>query len=188
MDQQELNSLIKQLKEVDNSCLKAIYESCAEHCIRKLTLETNISQEEAEDTFIDAIMNFREKLIGDKIDHLISEKAYIYKTCYNMYLVRLEQTKRWNRKLSDIEMLYYGAQGKDDSEFDQNMLDATKSAWNRLSEKCKDIISYFYVDKISMTEIAELMGLNNADVAKTTKSRCFKKFTSFAHETLKESV
>lgn len=185
MDQQELKRLINQLKRGDNSALKGIYQSCADYCIQKLMRETNISLQEAEDAFIDAIMNFREKLITDKIDHLISEKAYIYKTCFNMYLVRVEQEKRWKKKLNDIELLYYSSDYNIDSGFDEDKLEATKSAWVQLSEKCKDIISYFYIDKRSMTEIAELMELNSADVAKTTKSRCFKKFTTLANDKLK---
>ncbi|MEM1405320.1 MAG: hypothetical protein AAGG59_00990 [Bacteroidota bacterium] len=185
MDPKELLLLKEKLKSGDNSVLKTIYQSCADYCVQKLIRETNVSVDEAEDIFIDAIMNFREKLISNRIDHLISEKAYIYKTCFNMYLVRIEQEKRWKKKLNDIEFLYYSSDYNTDSEFNENMLRATKGAWLELSEKCKDIISYFYVDKLSMTEIAELMKLNSADVAKTTKSRCLKKFTTLAQDKLK---
>ena len=169
----------------DNSVLEVIYQSCADYCIQKLLRKTYISSEEAEDIFIDAVMNFREKLISDKIVHLISEKAYIYKTCFNMYLVRTEQEKRWKRKLNDIEFLYYSSDYHTNSSFNEQMLEATKSAWSQMSEKCKDIISYFYIDKRSMTEIAEIMEFNSADVAKTTKSRCFKKFRDIANAKLK---
>lgn len=148
--------------------------------------ETSASLTEAEDIFIEAVMNFREKLLGDKIDTLVSERAYIYKTCYNMYLVQIEKEKRWSKKANDIEFIYYSSDYQTESGFDQNLLDATKSAWNQLSEKCKDIISHFYVDKIRMDEIAKLMGLNSADVAKSTKARCYKKFKELAFENLKK--
>ena len=119
----------------NNAALKGLYESCADYCTQKLTMETSATLEEAEDIFIEAVMNFREKLLSDKIDHLVSERAYIYKTCYNMYLVQIEKQKRWNRKINDIEFLYYSSDYQTESGFDPNMLEATKIAWNQLSEK-----------------------------------------------------
>lgn len=173
VNQIELDLLRAEILRGNNSGLSKIFESCAEYCIRGLMKKTNVTKEDAEDIFIESVMNFREKLIDNKLSYLTSIKAYIFRTCYNMYLAKIETEKRWQRKISDIERYYYSS---NKGSFDEERMNATKHAWSQLSEKCKDIISYFYIDKLSMTEIAELLNLGNADVAKASKSRCYKKF------------
>ncbi|MEQ8476071.1 MAG: sigma-70 family RNA polymerase sigma factor [Fulvivirga sp.] len=176
VNQDELNHLRAEMLGGNNSGLSKIFESCAEYCIRGLMKKTNITKEDAEDILIESVMNFREKLIDKRLSYITNIKAYIFKTCYNMYLARIETEKRWRRKMSDIERFYYDTDMSDKGDFDHERMNATKHAWSQLSEKCRDIISYFYIDKLSMTEIAELLNLGNADVAKTSKSRCYKKF------------
>ena len=43
---------------------------------------------------------------------------------------------------------------------------------NSLNESCQQILTLYYFEKMSMGEIAELMGLSNADTAKTKKYKC----------------
>ena len=51
---------------------------------------------------------------------------------------------------------------------------------------CKSILERFYWDKMSMSEIATLTGLKNADTAKSTKNRCMEKFKSIAKAMLED--
>lgn len=43
------------------------------------------------------------------------------------------------------------------------------------NDTCRKILFGFYWQRHSMEALAELIGLNNADVAKSTKVRCFTK-------------
>jgi DNA-directed RNA polymerase specialized sigma24 family protein len=48
-----------------------------------------------------------------------------------------------------------------------------------LSEKCRKVITMSIAEGQSMAEIAEQLGMASADVAKTTKSRCYKRLIEF---------
>lgn len=50
--------------------------------------------------------------------------------------------------------------------------------------KCKKIIFAYYYDGLSMDAIAKGMDMKNADVAKTTKSRCLRKMKKILNELL----
>lgn len=129
-------------------------------------------------------MNLREKLISGKETMILNVRAYLYQTCYNTFLVRLRQESRAQRKLSDLEMFYYDSiYTVEDQSFDKELLKSTMQAWGLLSDRCRDILYFFYVDKLSMKEITGLMGLANANVTKTTKARCYKKWAEFTGQT-----
>ena len=49
-----------------------------------------------------------------------------------------------------------------------------------LPEDCKTILKKFYWDHMPMYEIASIIGLRNANTAKTTKNRCMNKFKEIA--------
>ncbi len=126
----------------------------------------------------------REKLLSGKEDMILNVRAYLYRTCYNSLLARLRQEERTRRKLRDIERFYYDSVYVSENEqFDRVLLERTMEAWQQLSERCRDILYFFYVDKLRMQDITGLMGFANSNVAKTTKARCYKKWTAYAAET-----
>lgn len=139
-------------------------------------------KEDAEDLFIEAVMIFREKVLSGKIQKLTSTRNYLYSTCKNMYLAKLKVERAKEKKMSDLEMFFYSSPFVTEADnWESDLSQAVKSAFDGLSEKCKDIISYFYINRLRMDAIADLMGLANADVAKTTKARCFKTMFTSAH-------
>lgn len=146
------------------------------------------SKENAEDIFVDSVMNFREKLVEGKIEMVLNIRAYLYKTCYNMFLVRLRQKQKKENLSDELEKFYYDSdyQSEDTEDFTEKLNEITMQAWGFLTERCKDILSYFYVDRLRMKEIANLMGLSSSDVAKATKSRCYKAMVEKALELKRE--
>ena len=187
----DLRQIEASLKADDNKALHFIYTEYGKYCVNRLVSLKSCSIEEAEDLFIEGVMIFREKILRGEIQHLTNTRFYIYKICENRYLAKLKLEKSKKNKLSEIEHFYYLSDYlKSDDDWDQNLLKATMHAWSGMKERCKDIIHYFYIDQLRMTEIAILMDLANADVAKSTKARCFKHLVTTAHkyyEKLKES-
>ena len=143
--------------------------------------QRSCGKEEAEDLFIEAVLILREKVMEGKIEQLTNTKYYLYKTCENIYLARLKSDKRKRQKLDDLKYFYYQSSlVEGEEEWDARLQKAAKQAWQELTEKCRDILNYFYVDSLRMTEIMELMDFASADVAKTTKARCYKKLMVMA--------
>lgn len=173
----------------DNIAFRYIYTNCSQYCIESLQKYRNCTPEEAQDYFIDAVLIFKEKVENGKVTYLSSLQTFLYKICENNYLARLKANKSKNKKLSDLEFYYYSSDhvADEDTDFMELLSNAAKAAWESLGEKCKDIISYFYIDKLRMEQIARLMGFSSANVAKTTKSRCYKQLVSKAKEVVSES-
>lgn len=179
----DLKQIEASLKADDNKALHFIYTEYGKYCIDQLVSVKSCSVEEAEDLFIEAVMIFREKILNGEIQYLNNTRFYIYKICENRYLAKLKLERSRHSKLSEIVHFYYSSDYlKSDEEWDQNLLRATLDAWDGMNERCKDIIHYFYIDRRRMTEVATLMGLANADVAKSTKARCFKYLVTTAHK------
>ncbi|WP_462251215.1 RNA polymerase sigma factor [Ekhidna sp.] len=178
----EWGSIINDLRKGHNEVLRIFFEEYSQYCMRRLTRENQCTQEDAQDIFVEAIMSLREKLLEGKLDRVMNVKSYLYKSCYHMLMERIRKKKREDSQLDDIVKFYYESQYHESVNFDPALMKITLSAWDYLTEKCKDILHFFYVDKLRMGEISELMGLASADVAKTTKSRCYKALLEKAME------
>jgi RNA polymerase sigma factor (sigma-70 family) len=178
MDQSEFERLVKELKAGQNSRLKYIFQENAKFCISTLIFQYKCSREDAEDIYSDSILNFREKVIQDKISVLTDLRSYLYATCKNMLLVRFKKAQRITEAATVL------SQAADDFEYsdDENELTyfeeifkITEKAMTSLPEKCQALLKAFYFDRISLEEIAEKYNMANANVAKVSKSRCFQK-------------
>lgn len=138
--------------------------------------KTRCSEADAEDLFMDSVLNFREKIITGRIENLTNIKAYLFSTCYRMWITKYKKEKSQRLKYDDIwDELYDN--NKVISRRDVN-IKLSFEALNSLGDKCRQVLTYFYIENKSMKEIAEILGFANKDVAKTTKSRCFKNLLS----------
>ncbi len=182
MSDQEFKSLVEQLKNGDNRCLKFIFEDHSEFCIKNLLRNSSCTLEEAEDIFMDAVINFREKAIAGKINYMTNIRNYIYTTCLNMQRVNYQTQKRISAKQEEVLMYFqtpetFDAESDDDlHNYEETMIEISMKAFQQLDQRCQQILKNFYVKGVKMAEIAQNLGLANANVAKTVKSRCYKKW------------
>ena len=160
----------------NNKALTYIYVEYGDYCTKKLTQRHKCSMNEAEGFFIEAVIVLREKVLSGNISKLTNTRNYLYKISENIFLTQLKKERRKENRLPDLVEYYYSDNHLDQKHNieNENLRQATEYAWQQLNEKCKDVIYYFYVDKLRMSHIAELMGFASADVAKTTKARCYK--------------
>ena len=73
-----------------------------------------------------------------------------------------------------------GPDGISVSEKQQSQDEFLDRVFDSIPDDCKIILKKFYWDHAPMDEIACMMGLKNADTAKTKKNRCMNKFTEIA--------
>lgn len=186
--------LRNELREGNTACLKEVFEKHGDYCIQNLIRKTGCSPQMAEDIFIDAIINFRDKLLADKISYLTSIRAYVYSTCINMYKASQYQKGRFENKKQDIESSLYEAEDQDylsvtiAKEEQEELMRLSQDSFNALDDRCRSILRFFYVDNYDMKEIARRMEFANKDVAKTIKSRCFKKWSKLVESFTEKKV
>lgn len=190
MNEKRISKLITELKEGNTECLREIFEKHGDYCVQNLIKKKGCPPEQAEDIFLDAILNFRDKILAGKVKFLTSMRSYIYATCVNMYLADRYQQGRFERKTTDIRSALYNHDDTDyltttiAHEHHSELMRISTVSFDALDEKCKTVLRLFYVYEFSMAEIAEKMQMASKDVAKTTKSRCFKKWSKLveAHQ------
>ena len=178
-----IEDLIKSLKSGDASPLQYVFEECGHYCISTLRNKTNCSPQDAEDYFVDAVMIFRDNILKGSLKELSNLKSYLYGICLNIQ----RQNSRANKKLvhapdQSVEALFFQEIMEDpmtdgiEEEFSEELLQTCMETLELLTANCKAILEEFYVFGSSMTEIAKKLNLSNANVAKTTKLRCYKKW------------
>lgn len=71
--------------------------------------------------------------------------------------------------------IQYEAEHAEDDEKQLEMEDFVDRAVSEMPPPCNEILRYFYWNKLSGNEIAEIMNYSNADSVKTQKNKCMNK-------------
>lgn len=185
MSSQELEVLRKSLIARNSDGLKRLYTECKADCINILFSKKYCDKETAEEVYTDAILILRKNLISLKISELSNPVNYLVSVCVN--LVRAQNRKEVNKskKINEVRLLFYdnGHQPVKEEDNKSELIQKCKAALLKLSERCQQIITAYYVHGLRMKEIAEELELSSSDVAKTLKSRCYKKWRDIIKET-----
>lgn len=179
-----LKELIESFKQGKSEAITFIFEEFGPYCVENLQVRTHCSLEDAKEVFIEAILNFREKVLADKVT--IGTEAnlrnYLYTTCVNMQLSeKRKQYRLINHKESIKYHFYETIEGEPfdldySDEPEQDLIDICYETLNKLGNNCQKLLRYFYIKKLTITQIKDKMGYLNTNVAKTNKSRCMKKW------------
>jgi RNA polymerase sigma factor (sigma-70 family) len=130
----------------------------------KLVLKNSGSEDEAKDIFQDALVVFWEKVNADKLVLTSKISTYLYSVCLNLWRKELDRKGRQSGEMADVPDFIDPDR--------QERIDVINRCINSLGESCRQILKYYYFDKLSMSDIAEKMGFANADTAKTKKYKC----------------
>jgi DNA-directed RNA polymerase specialized sigma24 family protein len=135
------------------------------------------------DIFIDSILDFRKNVLAGKVVYQ-NIPAYLQRICWYKWLETNRKLQRHQQSRDMIASQLYsksetpeGLQSTE-SQF-EDQLAQIRTGMQALSEKCRKVITMSIAEGQSMAEIAEQLGMASADVAKTTKSRCYKRLIEF---------
>jgi RNA polymerase sigma factor (sigma-70 family) len=169
-----------ELLKGNNKSLGDIYLKCKPYCKNYLRKKYSISDEEFSDFYTDAALVLRQNIINGKVKSFDSINSYLLTICLNLKKKQFSEISRAQKKSEEIRLLYYDNEDKEIEKgvFKQNAKKA-QDALKRLSEKCQQILTAFYVHDLSMNEIADELEFSSSDVAKTSKMRCHKKWVEY---------
>lgn len=135
-----------------------------------LVLRGGGTETEAEDVYQEALIAFWQKASSGNLVLTSKISTYIYSICQNQWRKELDRKSR----LSNVE--------KDGEEYQQHEesqnLKIVMDCIEELGDPCKSILTYYYFDGLSMTDIAGKLGFANTDTAKTKKYKCKKRLDS----------
>jgi len=181
MNQNELNILKFEIQQGNNDYLETIFEEYGPYCISNIMRKFSCSREDAEDLMVDSIINFRDKLLAGKVTYLSSVRNYLYTTCVNMKKDRDYYTRKQKEQEHEVILYLYSEDEKTKS-YQEELLQISLQAFRQLSDSCQKILKHFYIDKFSMEQIAAELRFSNANSAKVTKARCYKKWLEIVNK------
>lgn len=178
---------LEQLREEfimgNNQSFRKIFEDHGMYCIDNMKKRTGCSDDDARDVFMDSIIVFREKVISGDISYLTNIRNYLYTVCVNTIMESKRQKLRKIGKNDDVKDFLYDDLTNDpfmedlqDIIEDHTLIQICFDTLEKLDPKCKCILTMFYVNELSIAEITEKLNFANKNVAKSSKSRCFKKW------------
>jgi RNA polymerase sigma factor (sigma-70 family) len=167
-------AIIDGLKKRDSLIIRYVYKEY--YPTIKFLITTNSGTEtDAEDVFQDALVVLYRKISRENLVLTSSFKTFLYSICRNLWLQRLDRRVFSNEfldmeDLSDMQEMSYSEQPEEEHEkyrlFQQHFF--------RLSEDCQKVLKLF-MNKVSLREIADIMGFKTEKYAKTRKFMCKEK-------------
>ena len=188
MTKEDFNDLVLRLKSDDNSALSYLHPY-QDGCIRMLVIKSGsrCSQEQAYDFFVDSVLDFRKNVLHDKVKFQ-NIQAYLRRMCWNKWLALVRTEERQHRKESILTSQLYSHDPDTNESMEElytSRLNNLEEAMQQLSEQCRHVLYLAIAEEISMSEIAKQLKMASADVAKTTKSRCYRKLIEIIRKSQK---
>jgi len=175
MNDQEI---LARLKQGDENTLDLLYKAHYRMMI-KLIIKNNGTEEEAKDIYQESLIVLWQKAQDDNFILTSKISTYLYSICLNLWRKELERKKRFTYDVQEGSHVM-------DMDRDERIKIINKCI-QKLGETCRDVLTYYYFDRLSMVEIAEKMGFANADTSKTKKYKCKKELDQLVKSLYKES-
>jgi RNA polymerase sigma factor (sigma-70 family) len=165
-------SVLAGIRDSDDKVLEFLYK---EHypMIKNLVMTNSGRDEDAKDILQEGIIALYEKVKNRDFILTCEVKTFIYSVCRNLWLKSLR--KNCNTvKFEEVHNEIIETEVINEEEMSQKQR-ILADLINKIGENCKEILTLFYYEKLSMEDIALKLGYTNADNAKTQKYKCFKK-------------
>lgn len=140
---------------------------------RHLIVNNSGTDQDAQDIFQDALVIVYKRIVSNELTLNSSFKTFLYSICRNIWLQRLGKRKERIQDIVDFESII---------EIPEPTVEEINSVENKkhklfqthflnLSEDCQKVLQLF-LRKISLREIASIMGYKTEKYAKTRKYNC----------------
>lgn len=159
------DEVITRIKQGDESALDYLYQKNYKMMVNMI-IKNSGSQEEAEDIYQEALILFWRKITSGNLVLTSKISTYLYSVCQNLWRKELERKSRLsNEEKEEIETNDYDA---------REQIKIIHQSIGELGEVCRQILTLYYFDGLSMDIIAQRLGFSNADSVKTKKYKCKK--------------
>ena len=158
--------ILERIGKGDEKALDYLYQKYY-RLIVKMVVDNSGSEDEAKDVYQEALLAFWQKAASRKLVLTSKISTYIYSICKNLWRKELEKKKRHLYEEVDGEV-YQTYEQAEKSRIVMECID-------ELGDACKKILTYYYYDGLSMSDISKKLKFANTDTAKTKKYKCKKK-------------
>ena len=179
-DQQILEFLKGDSSAQQEKAFRAMYKQFFQS-VETLVRTNNGTKQDAEDIFQDALVAVFNNIREDQFTLQSTLKTYVFSISRYIWLNKLRRHGRETDLNSEHEQI----------EIPENQMKALVKGERseiianlvaKMCEECRQLLLYFYYDRLRMKRIAELMNFSSEQVTKNKKSRCMKKLRAKAQE------
>jgi len=163
--------LLKRLAKNDKQAAETIYKDNY-NMVQALIINNNGSADDARDIFQEAMIVLYEKAKSGSFELNCLLKTYIYSVSRRLWLKRLHQLQKYSGHIENMAETIPVEEEIEGHEQRNNQFQAMEKSMMNLGEPCKSLLEAYYLQKRSMTEIADSFGYTNADNAKNQKYKC----------------
>lgn len=160
------SEILERVRRGDEKVLENLYKKHY-RMMTNLVLKGGGTETEAQDVYQEALIVFWRKAASGNLTLTSKISTYLYSICQNQWRKELDRKSR----LSNVEKDGEEFQKHEESQNYKIVMECIED----LGDPCKSILTFYYFDGLSMTDIAEKMGLANTDTAKTKKYKCKKR-------------
>jgi RNA polymerase sigma factor (sigma-70 family) len=140
--------------------------------IQQLVIHNNGTEDDARDVFQEALIVLYEKARSGDFELNCQVRTYLYSVCRRLWLKKLQQNRRFERPVDDLEETVPVEEDLETHDKLNNQYLIMRAAMGKIGEPCKSLLEAFYVHHKNMLEIAAFFGYTNADNAKNQKYKC----------------
>jgi len=176
------NDFMVGLLNGNNDVLSALYKKYY-NIVLKFILYNSGTSAAAQDVYQETIIVLYESVKKPGFELKCQLQTYIFSIAKRLWLKELKKNgKTFLFKESEENNLVDVSE--DLKEFDEKEAEIEKmnNSLIDLGEPCSELIKDFYINKLSMEEIAEKFGYTNADNAKTQKYKCLQRLKKIFFE------
>ena len=176
------NDFMVGLLNGNNDVLSALYKKYY-NIVLKFILYNSGTSAAAQDIYQETIIVLFESVKKPGFELKCQLQTYIFSIAKRLWLKELKKNgKTFLFKESEENNIVDVSE--DLKEFDEKEAEIEKmnNSLIELGEPCSELIKDFYINKLSMEEIAEKFGYTNADNAKTQKYKCLQRLKKIFFE------
>jgi RNA polymerase sigma factor (sigma-70 family) len=152
--------------------------------IQNMVFKNSGTDDDAKDVYQEAMIDVVLQIKNGKLDQLSSRlSTYLYSICYYKWIDRLRKKGRMMESGFDDDLDGVVIQ---EEESTSPYLLAMEKVMSQIGEKCRNILQFFYYEKLPMAQIANRMGFVDDNSAKSQKNKCMDKARGMAKNSIKQ--
>jgi RNA polymerase sigma factor (sigma-70 family) len=176
------NDFMVGLLNGNNDVLSALYKKYY-NIVLKFILYNSGTSAAAQDVYQETIIVLFESVKKPGFELKCQLQTYIFSIAKRLWLKELKKNgKTFLFKESEENNLVDVSEDLKDFDEKEAEIEKMNNSLIDLGEPCSELIKDFYINKLSMEEIAEKFGYTNADNAKTQKYKCLQRLKKIFFE------
>ncbi|MBC8757464.1 sigma-70 family RNA polymerase sigma factor [Kordia sp. YSTF-M3] len=170
LKEDEFEEMLQKMSKGDDRLFEKIFLAQFEETISYLMYRYKTDQSMAYDATMDALLKFRKRLLAGKINYY--NMRFLFTQMASQFL-----TTAFNKRTKSLEMSENDGITTEE-EVDDLILDYLDIAWKSLGDQCSKLLENFYYKKITLKELANVLGKSDAALRKQ-KQRCLETLRSY---------